>query len=50
MVQLMDGMHTLDEIVESLFTRMTSGHLPALECTNDDGNEITDESEIREQF
>lgn len=47
MVQLMDGMHTLNEIVESLYTQMTSGDLPPLECTDDDGEPITDSAEIR---
>ena len=41
MVTLMDGTRTVPEISEGLYTQMSKGDLPTLECEDDDGNPIT---------
>ena len=41
MVTLMDGTRTVPDISEALYTQMSKGDLPALECEDDDGNAIT---------
>jgi len=41
MVTLMDGTRTVPEISEALYTQMSKGDLPTLECEDDDGNPIT---------
>ena len=47
MVRLMDGTRTVDELVDIIYQKMTTGELPLLVCTDDDENDVTDEDIVR---